>query len=673
MTGGLMQIVSYGNQDIMLTGNPEITFFKYIYRRYTNFGKTYVNVPFDNEINFNSVVSVNIPKTGDLLAKTILHIKTPSFNLKFLNDYISKNVDITSYINNEKEIYYKYYDFFIVFKDKLSNVINNFFLNYDDTSITFVNDLDNFIKKYINNDEFFQYFAIIDFIFNNFISSEINKKINFNLSYFKNASLYKILNLNLTFIYSNFNDINFILFKNAIYANLDILNELNNIFYNIITNLTLNINNISMAWINQLAIFLFDSFELSIGSQSYNLFSADYVNINSELYNANRRLFNNVIGNNINLTNPETSKSSFDIYLNIPFWFYKNYGLAVPLIALQYNDINIKIKIKKLIDCVHFSQPKSFNKFITNEILAKITDIFLSNINEIFTSKLEINLICEYIYLDSAERKKFAQSSHEYLITQIQEIDFKNTSTINNNFDLDFFHCSKELYWFSKQNKYINNIIGNNLYSKYDIDYSNKNYTINNNIYIDYLNIIYNPFVKFDYFKFISGLLFFNNYIYNNFTNYNNDVNLLLTKTYNKLSPISHSSIILNGVNLTDFDNNFYNFLHPYLYYNSIPSFGINIYSFSLNPTEIQPSGSCNFSRIPKLNIKLNIYNTNNSDNLYNLNDYSLNLDSYNNLNIIDKNIDNLNSNLNDFYTKFICVNYNVIRIVGGIAGLAFT
>ena len=52
MTGGLIQISTFGNQDIMLTGNPEITFFNVIYRRYTNFGVKFVETSFDNNIDF---------------------------------------------------------------------------------------------------------------------------------------------------------------------------------------------------------------------------------------------------------------------------------------------------------------------------------------------------------------------------------------------------------------------------------------------------------------------------------------------------------------------------------------------------------------------------------------------------------------------------------------------
>ena len=68
MGGGLLQIVSYGTQDLTLTGNPEITFFNIIYRRYTNFGKRTIELNFDNLVNFGETSILTIPKnSGDLL------------------------------------------------------------------------------------------------------------------------------------------------------------------------------------------------------------------------------------------------------------------------------------------------------------------------------------------------------------------------------------------------------------------------------------------------------------------------------------------------------------------------------------------------------------------------------------------------------------------------------
>ena len=69
MGGGLMQLVSYGAQDIYLTGNPTITFFKTIYKRHTNFAIEPIEIPIIGQENFGSELSVNIPKLGDLVTK----------------------------------------------------------------------------------------------------------------------------------------------------------------------------------------------------------------------------------------------------------------------------------------------------------------------------------------------------------------------------------------------------------------------------------------------------------------------------------------------------------------------------------------------------------------------------------------------------------------------------
>ena len=87
MGGGLLQIVSYGTQDLTLTGNPEITFFNIIYRRYTNFGTKKILLSFDNTPEFNSTAFINIPKnSGDLISNIILQIKLPKIN--FLQCFI---------------------------------------------------------------------------------------------------------------------------------------------------------------------------------------------------------------------------------------------------------------------------------------------------------------------------------------------------------------------------------------------------------------------------------------------------------------------------------------------------------------------------------------------------------------------------------------------------------
>ena len=97
---------------------------------------------------------------------------------------------------------------------------------------------------------------------------------------------------------------------------------------------------------------------------------------------------------------------------NVPlqFWFCRNPGLALPLIALQYHEV----------------------KVILDHL---ITDTF--------TVAPRNNLWVDYIYLDTDERRRFAQQSHEYLIEQVQEQGLSN----NANNELNFNHPVKELIW----------------------------------------------------------------------------------------------------------------------------------------------------------------------------------------------------------------------------------
>ena len=67
MGGGLMQLVAYGAQDIYLTGNPQITFFKVVYRRHTNFAMECIEQSFNGTANFGNRVSCVVSRNGDLV------------------------------------------------------------------------------------------------------------------------------------------------------------------------------------------------------------------------------------------------------------------------------------------------------------------------------------------------------------------------------------------------------------------------------------------------------------------------------------------------------------------------------------------------------------------------------------------------------------------------------
>ena len=80
MGGGLMQLVAYGAQDIYLTGNPQITFFKVVYRRHTNFSTESIQQTFNGTVDFGNTVTATISRNGDLIHRCYLETQVTSGN-----------------------------------------------------------------------------------------------------------------------------------------------------------------------------------------------------------------------------------------------------------------------------------------------------------------------------------------------------------------------------------------------------------------------------------------------------------------------------------------------------------------------------------------------------------------------------------------------------------------
>jgi hypothetical protein len=134
----------------------------------------------------------------------------------------------------------------------------------------------------------------------------------------------------------------------------------------------------------------------------------------------------NLLNNEETIFNGENCiNTKFDAYVPLRFWFCRNPGLALPLIALQYHEVKVNLELNKSI--------------VTNEALCFGNQI-----------QYECNrLFADYIYLDTDERRRFAQVSHEYLIEQVQHINFKNTG---GDLNLNFNHPVKEIIWTGGQN-----------------------------------------------------------------------------------------------------------------------------------------------------------------------------------------------------------------------------
>ena len=357
-------------------------------------------------------------------------------------------------------------------------------------------------------------------------------------------------------------------------------------------------------YVNYIGLRLLKSVSIEIGGQQIDKHYADWLYIWNELSlpGGKRSAWEFMVGADSDITNEGTT-----LYIPLEFWFCRNIGLALPLIALQYHEVKIKIEFENVNNCM-------YRLHTDNTTIAPTSAKTLSN----------VNLWVDYIFLDTDVRRKFAQLTHEYLIEQLQ---FTGGEAINANtptrVKLNFNHPCKELVWVGK-------------------------YATNSNV-----NMWYNYTMKSD------GSIGTGAFIYgvseqgfddkiHNFTDSEGDSTSFSSKiTYNvepgfnsnAINPFSKCLLQLNGNDrFAERDGTYFNYVQPYQHHTNIPAnCGINVYSFALKPEDHQPSGTLNMSRIDTAVLSVvNGSSVNGSINIY-------------------------------------AVNYNVLRILSGMGGLAYS
>ena len=221
------------------------------------------------------------------------------------------------------------------------------------------------------------------------------------------------------------------------------------------------------------------------------------------------------------------SNTTSELFVPLQFFCCRNDGLALPLIALQYHDVRLEFE---------FNTP---------------TNVTIAN----------TSLLVNYIYLDSEERKRFAQASHEYLVEQLQFTGMESaTASSVNKYRLNFNHPVKELVWVtSEASKALDTIVG-----------------------------------------------------------------------------ITDALLQLNGHDrFSKQTGKYFEAVQPHTHHTSSKT-GVNVYSFALNPEEHQPSGTCNFSRIDNATLTITT-----------------------------------GASVAEVF--IYAVNYNVLRIMSGMGGLAYS
>ena len=301
---GLMQLVAYGAQDVYLTGNPQITFFKVVYRRHTNFAVEGIAVPLTGSINFGSKATVTIQRNGDLMLQTYLRV----------------------------------------------------------------------VMKEVKDDHFTGRFA----------------------------------------------------------------------------------------WVRRLGHALIEDVSLLIGGSQIDKHYGTWMDIWYELTHdiSQERGYAQMIGDTPEITELSSAnetgliKPRFEMFIPLQFWFCRNPGLALPLIALQYHEVRMDFTIANKDHLFIATEGNVIDNTLDKDSVFKTSDAYRSLGIE------SAEVLVNYVYLDSEERRRFAQVGHEYLIEQLQ---FTGAQTINgtastnrtqSQYDLNFNHPSKELVWALKSGSF---------------------------------------------------------------------------------------------------------------------------------------------------------------------------------------------------------------------------
>ena len=187
---------------------------------------------------------------------------------------------------------------------------------------------------------------------------------------------------------------------------------------------------------------LIETVEVEIGGQKIDKHYSAWLDIYNELFETSHD-YRTVMSTKVN-TVAETSATSgtATVYLPLRFWFNRNPGLALPLIALQYHEVKINLKLNSAGKFFGVSSDTAPNR----DGADSASDVPAVAVDKLKLSLTSADLLVNYVYLDTDERRRFAQVSHEYLIEQVQHTGVESEATI----DMSFNHPVKALFWSGK-------------------------------------------------------------------------------------------------------------------------------------------------------------------------------------------------------------------------------
>jgi len=350
----------------------------------------------------------------------------------------------------------------------------------------------------------------------------------------------------------------------------------------------------SAEWIAERAV---SDIELTIGGQRIDKHYQKWWRLYSELYLDEAKKLQ--YGKMASVTNASADVGK--VFLPLIFFFNRNPGLYLPLIALQYHEVRLDITL-------HSTYATYFD---TNAV----------------------KVWGNYVYLDTEERRRFAQKGHEYLIEQVQHTGVDTvTAAGTKQVRLSYNHPVKELVWCFSSTGTLGTYndmwdttsnLGSNVTTVFGVG------TAASNVFTSPLSVAGAP-------KMVVGV--------------NATGNLPWAgedgpaesgaPSVGSVGPLSTFKLILNGQDrFKEQSGKYFNQVQPFYHHSGNPYPGIYSYSFALKPEEHQPTGTCNFSRIDNAQVE-----------------------------VVQKTNTAITTNMHMF-----AVNYNVLRIQSGMGGLAFS
>lgn len=281
----------------------------------------------------------------------------------------------------------------------------------------------------------------------------------------------------------------------------------------------------NVSWINGIGHHMIEYVELLLGGISICKMTGQFIDCYSQLNvpYGKRSAYYKMVKYNSSY-NKNTQEGSQRVFLPLPFWFCKDFGNSLPLISMQHTDVRVVVKFRPFDECWYSGTSMSTVPSSKN-----------------ITSAL---IMCDYIYLDTFERKKFASAPQlEYLIEQVQTQDANpvRVGEKYDNYQVYLNHPVKTIYWIYQADAVSNTN-----------DWGNYSRTLDDDTIIQV-----------------------------------------------KQSPIDYTSFRVNGhERIERKSSEYYRYVEQYKKHECSSVGYIHTYNFSLKPNSSQPYGSCNFSRI---------------------------------------------------------------------------